>query len=62
MGPFPEAQGRKKFLFMTIDYFTKWIEVEPVTTITEQAAWKFVWKNLIYRFGIPRVITSDNGK
>ncbi|GKD27799.1 reverse transcriptase domain-containing protein [Tanacetum coccineum] len=33
-GPFPEAQGRVKFLIIAIDYFTKWIEAKPVVTIT----------------------------
>ena len=22
----------------------------------------FVWRNIIYRYGIPRVLVSDNGK
>ncbi|GKD37510.1 reverse transcriptase domain-containing protein, partial [Tanacetum coccineum] len=33
-GPFPEAQGKVKFLIVAIDYFTKWIEAKPVATIT----------------------------
>ncbi|GKF18594.1 reverse transcriptase domain-containing protein [Tanacetum coccineum] len=28
-GPFPEAQGKVKFLIVAIDYFTKWIEAKP---------------------------------
>ncbi|GKB09277.1 reverse transcriptase domain-containing protein, partial [Tanacetum coccineum] len=34
-GPFPEAQGKVKFLIVAIDYFTKWIEEKAVATITE---------------------------
>ncbi|GJW46500.1 reverse transcriptase domain-containing protein [Tanacetum coccineum] len=33
-GPFPEGPGKVKFLIVAIDYFTKWIEAKPVTTIT----------------------------
>ena len=45
-----------------IDYFTKWVEAEPLTTITEKSIRTFVWRNIIYRYGIPRVLVSDNGK
>ena len=47
---------------MVIDYFTKSVEVELVTTITEAKITSFVWKNIICRFGVPRVIISNNGK
>ncbi|GJY69215.1 reverse transcriptase domain-containing protein [Tanacetum coccineum] len=32
--PFPEVQGRVKFLIVAIDYFTKWIKAKLVATIT----------------------------
>ena len=34
--PLPLAKGQVKFLIFAIDYFTKWIEVEPLATITAQ--------------------------
>lgn len=34
VGPFPEAPGRFRFLVVAVDYFTKWVEAEPLTTIT----------------------------
>ena len=45
-----------------IDYFIKWVEAEPVMMITEAKITSFVWKNIICRFGVPRVIISDNRK
>ena len=33
-----------------------------MTTITEARVTNFVWKNIICRFGVPRVIVSNNGK
>ena len=47
---------------MGIDYFTKWVEAEPLATITEKNFCSFVWKSIICRFGILRVLVSDNGK
>ncbi|GKB29964.1 reverse transcriptase domain-containing protein [Tanacetum coccineum] len=33
--PFPKGPGKVKFLIVAIDYFTKWTEAKPVTTITD---------------------------
>ena len=62
VGPLPQGKGQVKFLLVAIDYFTKWVETEALATITEVRIWNFVWKNIIYRFGIPRTIISDNGR
>ena len=62
MGPFPTALRQLKFLVVGIDYFTKWVEAEPLATITEKSIRAFVWKNIVCRYGIPRVLVSDNGK
>ena len=51
-----------KFLVVGIDYFTKWVEAEPLAKITQQNVKNFVWKNIIYRFGVLRVLVSDNGR
>ncbi|KAL0456474.1 UNVERIFIED_CONTAM: hypothetical protein Slati_0986600 [Sesamum latifolium] len=62
VGPFPLAPGQKKFLLVAIDYFTKWVEAEPVACITEGEVMKFIWKNIICRFGLPRELISDNAQ
>ena len=62
LGPFPPATGGRKFLFVAIDYFTKWVEAEPAAQITEHKARDFVWKNIICRFGLPRTLITDNGR
>ena len=51
-----------KFLVVGIDYFTKWVEAEPLVKITQQNVKNFVWKSIICRFGVPRVLVSDNGR
>ncbi|GKB43338.1 reverse transcriptase domain-containing protein [Tanacetum coccineum] len=61
-GPFPEGLGKVKFLIVAIDYFTKWIEAKAVATITGNQVKKFVWDNIVCRFGLPGEIISDNGK
>ena len=51
-----------KFLVVGIDYFTKWVEAEPLAKITQQNVKNFIWKNIVCRFGVPRVLVSDNGR
>jgi len=62
LGLFPIAKGQVKFLIVVIDYFTKWIGVEPLATITAQQVQKFTWKNVICRHGLPHCLVTDNGR
>ena len=62
MRPLPVGRRQLKFLIVGIDYFTKWVEAEPLATITEKNIRGFVWKEIICRFGIPRAFISDNGR
>ncbi|XP_065023219.1 uncharacterized protein LOC135649050 [Musa acuminata AAA Group] len=59
--PFPPASGQQKYIIVGVDYFTKWVEAEPLVTITEHQMEKFVWKNLVTQFGLPKAIIMDNG-
>ena len=61
LGPFPLAVRQMKYLVVAIEYFTKWIEAEPVAQITSHKIQHFVWKNIVYHFGLPRCLVSDNG-
>ena len=43
------------------DYFTKWVEAEPLANIRDIDAKKFIWRNIVTRFRVPRTLISDNG-
>ena len=43
------------------DYFTKWVEVEPLANIRYVDAKKFIWKNVVTRFRVPYSLISNNG-
>ena len=60
LGPFPWAPGGYHYLYVAIDKFTKWAEVEAVRTIPAGSAVKFI-KGLVIRFGVPNRIITDNG-
>nr|GEW50875.1 reverse transcriptase domain-containing protein [Tanacetum cinerariifolium] len=61
LGPLPEASRKVKFIIVEIDYFTKWVKAKPLAKTTEKELKKFVWNNIVCRFGIPRIIMMDNG-
>jgi len=62
LGPISQSNGAAKYLLVAVDYFTKWVEAEAVASITEHEVRKFIWKNIITRFGVPQAIIFDNGR
>jgi hypothetical protein len=59
IGPFKKAKGVLTHIFITVDKFTKWIKVKPVASITVAKAVEFI-KEIMYRFGIPNNIITNN--
>jgi hypothetical protein len=47
---------------VAVDYFTKWAEVEALSSITTKCIKRFLWKNVICRYGIPHAFVTNNGK
>ena len=54
--PFSKVVGNKKYLLVSTDYFTKWVEAEPLANIRDVDAKKFVWKNIVTRFRVPHAL------
>ncbi|CAJ2643996.1 unnamed protein product [Trifolium pratense] len=61
VGPFPVGYKQARWIIVAVDYFTKWIEAEPVSSISAEQVKIFYWKKIICRFGLPKYIVSDNG-
>ena len=61
VGPFPKAPGNKRYLLVATDYFTKWVEAEPLANIRDVDVKKFLWRSIVTRFGVPHTLISDNG-
>nr|GEY24771.1 hypothetical protein [Tanacetum cinerariifolium] len=59
MGPFLSLRGNK-YIFVAIDYFSKWVEGKALPTNDARVICKFL-KSLFARFGSPRAIISDRG-
>ena len=58
---FPPSSKVHKFILVATDYFTKWVEVIPLKTVTSKNMVDFVREHIVYRFGIPQTITTDQG-
>jgi transposase InsO family protein len=61
LGHFPISSGQAKWIIVAIDFFTKWVEAEPLSSISAEQVKKFYWRRIICRFGLPKYIVSDNG-
>nr|GEZ65789.1 reverse transcriptase domain-containing protein [Tanacetum cinerariifolium] len=59
MGPFPSSKGNK-YILVTVDYLSKWIEAKALPTNDARVVVKFL-KSLFSRFGTPKAIISDRG-
>ncbi|XP_058191448.1 uncharacterized protein LOC131308527 [Rhododendron vialii] len=56
------AASQVQHAIIAVDYFTKWVEAKALATITAVFTIDFLWKLIISRFGLPRVIVTDRGK
>jgi transposase InsO family protein len=60
VGKFKTAPGGFTHLLVAVDKFTKWVEAKPVTKCDGKTTLKFL-RELIYRYGYPHSIITDNG-
>src|SRR3954462_15185124 len=61
IGKLPRSlKGGHVYRLVVVDKFTKWIEAMPVTIQKGKTAVKF-FESIVYRFGVPHSIITDNG-
>ena len=61
IGVLPMVKGGAKYVIIAFDYFSKWVEAEPLASITKKKVINFVTKNIICRFGVLQKVITDNG-
>ena len=57
----PKASNDHRFIFVVIDYFTKWVETVSYASVTKSVVARFIKKEIICRFELPKRIISNNG-
>ncbi|XP_011623001.1 uncharacterized protein LOC105420587 [Amborella trichopoda] len=61
IGPIDPPSLGHVFILATTNYFSKWAEVIPLKKVLGLTVANFVHQHIIYRFGVPDRITSNNG-
>jgi transposase InsO family protein len=61
-GTFTPRKRGVQFAVVVANYFTKWVEVEALVNITARSIKRFLWKNVVCRYGIPYAFVTNNGK
>jgi len=54
-------RSRKKYIITAIEYSTKWAEAKPIENCTKETTAKFIYKNIVTRFGCPLTLINDQG-
>jgi hypothetical protein len=59
VGPLRKVPGGYTHLLVTIEKFSKWVEVRPITNLRAEQAVSF-FTDIIHRFEVPNSIITDN--
>jgi hypothetical protein len=57
----PGSSKGHQFILVATNYFTKWTEAVPLRNMTHREVISFVQEHIIYRFGIPQTLITDQG-
>ena len=61
IGPItPKASNGHRFIFVVIDYFTKWVEAASYASVTKAVVARFIKREIICRYGLSERIIYDN--
>ena len=60
MGPFSNS-FENEYILLAVDYVSKWVEAIPCRSTDSKVIIKFLKKNILSHFDIPRVIISNRG-
>lgn len=63
VGPFnpPGKLMGATYIITPTDYLTRWVEATPVKDCSAATTSQFIFKNILTRFGYPRILMSDQG-
>ena len=56
----PKASNEYHFILVVIDYFTKWVEAASYASVTRNVVIRFIKKEIICRYGLPKKIITNN--
>ena len=57
----PRKRMGVRYIISVTNYLTRWAEATPVVDCTTVTAAKFIFENIVMRFGYHRVLMSNQG-
>ena len=57
----PKVSNGHEYILVTINYFTKWVEVASYFVLKAKHVARFLENNIICQFRVPQEIISNNG-
>nr|XP_009618753.1 uncharacterized protein LOC104110900 [Nicotiana tomentosiformis] len=57
----PKSSNGQMYILATTYYFSRWTEVVSLNEVKKKTVADFIKSNIIFRYGIPRYIITDNG-
>lgn len=60
-GPLPRSIGKKEYILVMVDGFTRWVELTPLSSITSISIIRTLREQWILRYGPPKSLLTDNG-
>jgi len=61
VGPLLASENGNRYIIVAVDYFSRWPEARAVKNANAVNVADFIYEEIICRFGIPKVIQSDQG-
>ncbi len=62
VGPLPKSDNGEKYILVVIDAFSRWCEAFPMKTMEAIEVAKYLYQDVICRYGAPDVLVSDRGQ
>jgi hypothetical protein len=60
-GPLSKIRSGNKYILVAINHYSKWCEAKAVADHGARTAARFSEDDLIYKYGVPQFILTDNG-
>eukprot|EP00253_Pinus_taeda_P035482 PITA_35482 len=62
VGPIePQGKTGARYIITITEYLTRWAQAQPVKDCRATTAAKFLFENVLTRFGYPKILMSDRG-
>src|SRR6266542_5593532 len=59
VGSLPQTEDGYRYIVIAMDYFLRWPEARPLIHANARQVTKFIYEEIIYRFGASRVLQSN---